>query len=108
MSYFTSIRPTKKIELSDPAYWVEVYSAVTYKEQKALASISELSNSQAADELFKSLIVSWNLDNEAGDVVPITPENLDLLSGQDSEIIMTALTDSLGSATEKKSSTNKQ
>ena len=105
MSYFSNQRPTRKVELTDPAYWVEIYTSVTYKEQKALATISEVSNTQAADELFKSLIVSWNLDDESGVIVPVTQESLDLLSNKDSEIIMTAITESLGDGVQKKSST---
>lgn len=107
MSYFTSERPTTKVELTNPAYWVEIYSAITYKEQKALATLGENTNAQTADELLKAMIVSWNLDDESGNVVPITNENMDLLEGKDSEIIISAISGTLGTA-EKKSSISKQ
>ena len=106
MSYFSNQRPTEKVELTDSKYWVEIYTTVTYKEQKALAEIGESSATQAADELLKSLVVGWNLDDENGDIVPVTQENLDLLSNKDAEIIMSAITKSLGNTTQKKSSTN--
>lgn len=111
MSYFQASRPTKRITLpSNPRYWVEIFSSLKYKEQHALASTlkdGEVDGMAAADLMLRSMIAGWNLDDDAGQVVPVTPENIELLEKQDVEAILTAL-QSVASVDEdeKKSSLN--
>jgi len=88
-------RTTKKVYLTDPKYWIEIYtSGLRYGDVKNFAAISE-DETAKADLTLKSLIASWNLDGEDNHILPLTQENIDLLSSADATLVLNAINDAL-------------
>lgn len=91
MPYFKDNRETRKIELlSDKSYWVEIYSDIKWGQSKNSLTLKEdgtIDLVLSADKLLTMLIVAWNLDDEKGNVLPITPENIDRLEPEDALFI---------------------
>lgn len=87
MGYFKDEREIKRVELpSNPEYWVDLYTDLEWREQKAFMNMDEDGNPDmevSANKLLEKTIVDWNLDNEAGEKLPITAENIDRMQGQD-------------------------
>lgn len=87
MAYFKEGRSTRKVKLpSNPQYEVEIFTDIKWGETKHTLTLNEdgsIDMVMSADKLLAMLIISWNLDNEAGEVLPITPENIDRLDPGD-------------------------
>lgn len=85
MSYFTE-QLTEKLTLpSDANYWVEVIKDFRYGQVKEFATTENdtVDFTTQADKFLHLAIKSWNLDDELGQILPITPENIDLLKQDD-------------------------
>lgn len=110
MSYFTAKRPSQRIVLpSDPSLWVEIYTTLTWKDEKNVAN-RLTTGALHADALLNSLIFDWNLTDEAGTTAPITEEYIDQLSRVDALALLNAIQDVKvegGDETTKKSSSPK-
>lgn len=90
MAYFDDI-PVKRISLiSKPEYWVEVATDFTYGDSKKFAGDTgdALAPAMAANVFLLTAIKAWNLDDKNGVIVPITQENIDLLSRNDAIAII--------------------
>lgn len=110
MGYFSANRPTEKVTLtSDPEKWIEVYTDLRYGDIKQIATESGDgdSNIVAADHILKLLIVSWNLDDDSGVIVPITTEAIDQLRKEDAEIILNRVSGVVITDDAKKNSSGK-
>lgn len=87
MAYFKEGRSTRKVKLpSAQEYEVEIYTDIKWGETKHTLTLNEdgsVDMVMSADKLLAMLIISWNLDNEKGEVMPITPENIDRLDPAD-------------------------
>lgn len=87
MPYFKEGRETRKVKLpSAPEYEVEIYTDIKWGETKHTLTVNadgSIDMVMSADKLLSMLIISWNLDDEKGDVLPITPENIDRLEPAD-------------------------
>lgn len=94
MSYFPSQRPTTRVTLTDPNYWVDVHSAMTYGEMKSLGVVNADGKADAliaADRLLQAMIIAWNLDGDDGQVVPVDEDHLNLLSAADAQKVISAI-----------------
>lgn len=85
---------------SDENYWVEWRPSLTYGDVKAatFATTSdegEVDRSAAADALLLAHIAAWNLDDEAGNVLPLTPEHLAILAEEDANFLSGLLAERL-------------
>jgi hypothetical protein len=91
MSYFKE-KTTEKITFAtDSNYWVEVSTDMTWADMKAISNVDSGGEvSYQADALLKTVIVAWNLDKD-GEVLPVTPENIDLIQRPDIEKIIAEL-----------------
>lgn len=91
MGYFKE-QQLKKINLaSDPKYFVEILTDLTWGDIKKFAKINQdgqVDFATSGDLYLQTVIKSWNLDNDAGEVLPITPENLDRLEREDVLLII--------------------
>jgi len=87
MGYFKEGRATKRVKLpSDAKYWVELYTDIKWGQTKHALKLDAEGGIDlviSADKLLNMLIVSWNLDDEAGKVLDITVENIDRLEPAD-------------------------
>lgn len=87
MGYFKEGRETRKVKLpSNAAYEVELYTDIKWGQTKHALSLTEAGGIDlviSADKLLNMLIVSWNLDDEKGEILPITVENIDRLEPED-------------------------
>lgn len=91
MPYFKEGRSTRKVKLpSAPEYEVEIFTDIKWGQTKHSLTLLEdgsVDMVMSADKLLSMLIVSWNLDDEKGEVLPITPENIDRLEPADALFI---------------------
>lgn len=91
MGYFKEGRTTRKIKLpSAPQYEVEIYTDIKWGQTKQALALTEdgsVDMVMSADKLLSMLIVSWNLDDDSGKVLEITPENIDRLEPADALFI---------------------
>jgi hypothetical protein len=104
--YANSYAETEKIVLTNSDYWVEILTCLPRKAlKKAEAALSQavVQQDQAAsdgmnvsmapdvagyrDLMVLGSISSWNLDDERGQVIPVTLDNVGLLSGADFKLI---------------------
>lgn len=87
MGYFKEGRATKRVKLpSDAKYWVELYTDIKWGQTKHALKLDESGGIDlviSADKLLNMLIVSWNLDDEAGKVLEINVDNIDRLEPAD-------------------------
>lgn len=91
MGYVSDSRETTRIELATPGYWVDVFKSLKYREQKALQAVAGDAVA-AADKVLALMIADWNLDDDRGQKLDVTPENIDQLERADVEKLMTGLT----------------
>ena len=79
---------------SDENYWVDWRSHITYADVKAasaagIANIApnsaptDMDTGAVADTMLLRYIADWNLDDEVGNVLPLTPESLAKIDGAD-------------------------
>lgn len=101
MPYFQEEKLTKVTFDSDPNYWVQVIAELTWKQSKTF--YSEEGGVAPADKVLLAAIQEWNLDDESGNVLPITAENIDRLKQVDVVKIIEAM-NLVADDTEKKSS----
>jgi len=93
MSYFKAQELKKITLLSDKKYWIEVIADLKYGDIKAFANVSQDGNidfAARADVFLQTVIKNWNLDDEDGNVLPVTPENIDKLAQADAVMILEA------------------
>lgn len=87
MAYFKEGRSTRKVKLpSASQYEVEIYTDIKWGETKHTLTLNEdgsVDMVMSADKLLAMLIISWNLDNEKGEIMPITADNIDRLDPAD-------------------------
>lgn len=102
MSY-TDSKPLVKVELpSDPNYYVNIETDLTYGDIKRSGISGDLTGTAAADAALLLSIKDWNLDDAEGNILPITQESIDLLKQADILAISTAINGGAGDAAEKK------
>lgn len=90
MGYFKE-QELKRVALSDPSYWVDIVPDLQWKDLKKFASLGDDGNlefSSRGDLFLSTVIQAWNLDNEAGEIVPINSDNIDLLKKDDILLII--------------------
>lgn len=107
MGYFKQ-QQLKKLTLpSNKNYWVEILTDLKYGDLKKFASTNadgQIDFGAAADVFMATVVKNWNLDDESGNVLPITPENLDLLEKDDALLIINEAGGLVESEDQKKSS----
>lgn len=110
MGYFKETQ-LKKLKLkSNPDYWVEITTDLKYGDLKAFASVSQegqVDFATSADLFLKTIIKNWNLDDGEGNVLPVTPENIDRLEQADALLILNEAGGLVESESQKKSSPSK-
>lgn len=110
MGYFKETT-TKKLTLpSDEKYWVEIVTDLKYGDIKKFAAGSvdgEIDFSAAADTFLQTVIKDWNLDDDQGNILPITPENIDRLDKDDAILIVNEAGGLVEGDAEKKTSSAK-
>ncbi|MDL2342309.1 MAG: hypothetical protein QFB87_04510 [Patescibacteria group bacterium] len=92
---------------SQPTYWIKLCTTLKWKEVKAFANINEKGDvTYALDQLLLTLIKEWNLDDDQGEVLEISQENIDRLTREDIEVLIAAVGSVVESQTpdQKKSS----
>jgi hypothetical protein len=101
----------KKLTLkSNPDYWVEVVTDLKYGDLKSFASMDKdggVDFAASADVFLQTIIKNWNLDDDAGTVLPVTPENINRLSQADALLIMNEATALVDTEEQKKTSSLK-
>lgn len=100
----------KEIKLSDPNYWVKVKTSLKWGDLKKFAAVSQggdVDFATSATLFLESIIVEWNLDDDAGNIVPITAEILDKLDQADAIKILNSTDGLVETETQKKSSQSK-
>jgi hypothetical protein len=102
MSYLTKKELNTVILPSDSSYWVKINSDFTYADVKAVQDSPE--SAKATDITLQLAIKEWNLDDDEGKVLDITPENIDALRKEDFYAIVVALEKEAGDNSEKKDS----
>lgn len=91
MGYFKETQLKKLSLKSNPDYWVEVITDLKYGDMKKFANISQegqVDFATSADLFLETIIKSWNLDDDKGEVLPITPENINRLDQADAIMIL--------------------
>lgn len=100
MGYKADYSSTERITLSNPHYWVEIKQCLSRRDLKQAEKLltdstisvgsggiksAQMMPDVAAyrDHMVTSSIVDWNLDGEDGTVLPISPESVQELSGED-------------------------
>lgn len=107
MGYFSENQETKRVKLpSDKSgkYWVEVKTRLLYGDTKSGSVVTDKNTPDvvaAVDRVLEVGIVAWNLDDNEGNVLEVTPENINRLDQQDASFLV----DQIGEKTdpEKKS-----
>jgi len=105
MGYKSTYADVEKIQLTHPDYWVQIKTCLSRgalgKAEGALtrASVKQGETEQDADvsmapdiSEYRDLmvlgsIITWNLDDDRGQVLPITLENVGELSGPDFALV---------------------
>lgn len=91
MGYFGQ-KTTEKLALpSNSTYWVEVKTKLQYGDAKKFVKAStdgELDQEVAADIFLEEAIVSWNLDDDNGNVLPINDDTIAQLDATDAFFII--------------------
>ena len=85
MGYFKQAT-TKRLTLkTDANYWVDVTTDLTYGDIKKFATQdgAQVDFGAQADVFLQTVIKAWNLDDDQGVVLDITPENIDRLEKDD-------------------------
>lgn len=106
MGYFQETQ-LKKLQLSNPDYWVEVVTDLKYGDMKKFANVSQggqVDFATSADLFLETIIKSWNLDDDNGNVLPITPENINRLEQKDAILILNEVGGMVETEDQKKTS----
>lgn len=91
MGYFKDTQLKKLPLKSNPDYWVEIATDLKYGDLKQFANISQEGSvdfATSADLFLKTVIKNWNLDDENGKALPVTPENIDRLEQADALMLL--------------------
>lgn len=90
---YIEAKSVERIELvSDSKYWVELSTEMNWSDMKKIANVTDDGKvSYQVDALLSAALVAWNIDDENGDVLPITQENIDCLRRPDIEKIIATL-----------------
>lgn len=92
MGYFKEKETERVTFETDPKYWVEISLDMTWADMKRISEISDSGEvTYKLDSMLESSIVEWNLDDDNGNVLPITMENIDKLRRADIEKIVTII-----------------
>lgn len=98
----SSAAETDRLTLpSDGDYWVDMKKRAAYGDSLAAqsamvkietngngqAKVSEPDSAASVRTLVARLIVDWNLDDEQGQKLPITPETIELLDSRDGNFL---------------------
>lgn len=102
MSYTTKPQLQRVLLPSDTQYWVDVTTDFTYGDIKGIGI--DLQGSEVSDRMLSMAIKEWNLDNDDGMILDITPENIDLLKRDDVLAIIAEVNKGAEDDTEKKAS----
>lgn len=112
MGYFKSDDQlkTKKVTLpSNKEYWVEVKTEVYYGDTIKAGAIRQDGTPDlvaSGTGMLQQMIVAWNLDDDAGNVLEVNKDNIYKLNQKDAMAIINALNDvEVETPAEKKSST---
>jgi hypothetical protein len=87
---------------SNTDYFVKVDTEFTYGEVKTVDPESK--GYAISDKLLLMSIKEWNIDDDAGVILPITQENIDFLKQEDITAIMNEINKEAGDNSEKKGS----
>jgi hypothetical protein len=102
MSYITP-KDLTTIELpSDSKYWVKVATDFTYGDIKNIGT--DLEGAEASDRFLALSIKEWNLDDDSGAILEITPDNINQIKKDDVLAIMQVVNKEAGDDSEKKAS----
>lgn len=112
MGYFAAERPTTRVTLpTSSTYWVDVYSTVKYREQQRFAALTDAEGkfdaAAALDTMLQAMIAGWNLDDDNGTVVEVTPENVGQLDKADVEAILAQIQSVIAVDEDEKKSSSK-
>lgn len=109
MGYFKE-EQLKKLKLkTNPEYWVEVLADLRYGDIKKFGTQNpdgEVDFAASGDLFLLTVIKSWNLDDDAGTVLPITAENIDRLEKDDVMLIINEAGGLVEDSDSKKNSSN--
>ncbi len=94
----------KVILPTDKNYWVEIDKDFTYGDVKSVGA--NLEGSEASDKFLQLAIKNWNLDNEEGNILEITLDNINLLKKDDVLVVIEAITKEAEDQGEKKDSSS--
>lgn len=92
MGYFQGEQPTKKIELTDKAYWVEIFTELRWGQSKQFFRATkdgEVDMVASADAYLLALIKDWNLTEVDDQKAPIDADHINNLSQDDALLILT-------------------
>ena len=117
MGYIKPLSVTRYDFPSDPTYYFDWKSFVSYGDMKT-ATEAALANAPKNDQgqpvpdnevaqryMMCAYIAEWNLDDDAGNVLPITPDNLEALQDVDFSALAALFTERMSAkATERKNS----
>lgn len=88
---------------SNKEYWVDWRESILYGDMKAATKAavqldmetgeSRTDPTAMTDALLLGHIVAWNLDDEEGNLLPLTPESLDKLESRDTELLLSRASD---------------
>lgn len=92
-------RPVVRVALpTNSDYWVEHYKDMNWAERKELRGAAlQVSKpdvdviSLGSDKALIILMAVWNITGEDGEILPITPENLDVLDARDVDAILVSM-----------------
>lgn len=94
MGYFTGEQPTKKLELTNKEYWVEVFTELRWGQSKQFFRATkdgEVDMVASADAYLLALIKDWNLTDANDQKAPIDEDHINQLSQDDALLILTAV-----------------
>ncbi len=110
MGYFKETELKKLPLTSNPEYWVEIVTDLKYGDLKSFATLGQdgaVDFGASADVFLTTVIKNWNLDDEAGTILPVTPENINKLEQADALMILNEAGNLVETEDQKKSSSPK-
>jgi hypothetical protein len=93
MGYRKQLAPTRVTLPSDENYWVDVAQDMKWGQVKRFVEVSEdgkVNMVAASDAFMLAMIKAWNLDDDQGQILPITQDNIDALDKDDALAIIKA------------------
>lgn len=91
MAYFKSVDLEQIALPSNKDYWVKVLPFLSYGDAKKFAKVNpdgDVDMIGSADIFLSTIIKEWNLDDEDGNVLEVSTENIDKLTQQDALYII--------------------